>query len=285
MKENLRKGLVILLVLIFAAGGTLVLWQLYNYRASDQACDAAQELAVPAIPDSIPTPTPAVQPNLPERLESGVTESPEEPVQEQLEENVRFLLDLDLEALRQTNDRVLGWIHIPDNPIDYPLLQVKDNKEYLRRAWDGTENQAGCIFLECKNSRDFDDFNTLIYGHFMRNGKMFGSLHSYREQEYRDAHPCIYVVTDAWVYRYEVFAAYEADVVSDTYRLYFEDEEVKLRALAYYQNSSVVKSDIRPTVDDRILTLSTCMGTGTYDTRWVVQAVRTGQFPLILVRE
>ena len=32
-------------------------------------------------------------------------------------------------------------------------------------------------------------------------------------------------------------------------------------------------------MDDRILTLSTCMGNGTYDTRWVVQAVLEAQFP------
>ena len=185
---------------------------------------------------------------------------------------------MDLDALRQTNERVLGWIHIPDSAIDYPLLQVQNNNEYLRRAWDGTPNQAGCIFLECKNSRDFSDFNTLIYGHYMRNGKMFGSLHYYQEQEYRDAHPYIYIVTDESVRRYEVFAAYEADVVSNTYRLYFEDDGRKQSVLDYYLDSSVVESDIVPTVEDHILTLSTCTGTGTYDTRWVVQAVLTGEF-------
>lgn len=283
MKRKLRNGISVLLAMVFVVSGALVVRQLYDYHAADKTYDAAQELAASATPEptpeATPEPTPVEEPDLIEDPVPMVSEPVEEvPAQDPLEENAQFLLELDLDVLRQTNDRVLGWIHIPDSPIDYPLLQVKDNNEYLRRAWDGTPNQAGCIFLECKNSRDFSDFNTLIYGHYMRNGKMFGSLHYYQEQEYRDAHPYIYLVTDESVRRYEVFAAYEADVVSNTYRLYFEDDARKQSVLDYYLDSSVVESELVPTVEDHILTLSTCTGTGTYDTRWVVQAVLTGEF-------
>lgn len=284
MKRKLRNGISVLLAAVFVISGALVLQQLHDERAADKAYETAQELAVPSAPEPtpeiIPDPTPVVEPELPEEPVPMVPEPvPEEPEQAPLEENAQFLLELDLDALRQTNDRVLGWIHIPDSPIDYPLMQVQDNNEYLRRAWDGTPNQAGCIFLECRNSTDFSDFNTLIYGHYMRNGKMFGSLHNYQEQEYRDTHPYIYIVTDEEVRRYEVFASYEAEVVSNTYRLYFEDDARKQSVLDYYLDSSVVEGSVVPTVEDRILTLSTCTGTGTYDTRWVVQAVLTGEFP------
>lgn len=283
MKRKLRNGISVLLAMVFVVSGALVIRQMHDYQAADKAYDAAQDLAVSTAPEPTPTvmqePTPVEEPDLIEDPVPMVSEPVEEdPVQDVLEENAQFLMELDLDVLRQTNDRVLGWIYIPDSPIDYPLLQVQNNNEYLRRAWDGTPNQAGCIFLECKNSRDFSDFNTLIYGHYMRNGKMFGSLHYYQEQEYRDAHPYIYIVTDESVRRYEVFAAYEADVVSNTYRLYFEDDGRKQSVLDYYLDSSVVESDIVPTVEDHILTLSTCTGTGTYDTRWVVQAILTGEF-------
>ena len=280
MKRKLRNGISVLLAVAFVISGALVLQQLHDDQAADKAYETAQELALPSVPEPAPTePAPVTEPKLPETPVPMAPEpAPEEPEQAPLEENVQFLLELDLDALRQTNERVLGWIHIPDSPIDYPLLQVQDNNEYLRRAWDGTPNQAGCIFLECRNSRDFSDFNTLIYGHYMRNGKMFGSLHRYQEQEYRDAHPYIYIVTDEGVRRYEVFAAYEADVVSDTYRLVFEDDARKQNVLDYYLDSSVLESGILPTVEDHILTLSTCTGTGTYNTRWVVQAALTGEF-------
>ena len=264
-EEMLRKLLLGLLAALFVCGGAVTLRQLHQVQTAEQLYERAQELA--AAPVVMPTP---------ERTEKPEPEPIPEP--EEQSETVRALLGMDLEALRQTNEDVLGWIHIPDSPIDYPLLRVGDNDEYLRRAWDGTPNRAGCIFLECRNSHDFSDFNTLIYGHYMRNGTMFGSLHRYREQEFRDAHPFVYLVTDEGVRRYEVFAAYEAGVVSDTYRLVFDDDVRKQGALDYYLDSSVLETGLVPTVEDRVLTLSTCMGDGTYDTRWVVQAVLTGEF-------
>lgn len=278
MKRKLRNGISVLLLTVFVVSGTLVAGQLYDYWAADRIYDAAQELAVSSTPEPTPEPVPEATPvEIPELPEEPVPVV-EEPTEPQPDEHALALMELDLESLRQTNDRVLGWIRIPDSPVDYPLLQVQDNNEYLRRAWDGTPNQAGCIFLECKNKTDFSDFNTLIYGHYMKNGKMFGSLHRYQEQEYRDSHPYIYIATDEVVRRYEVFSAYEADVVSNTYRLYFEDDARKQSVLDYYRSSSVVEGSIVPTAEDYILTLSTCTGTGTYNTRWVVQAVLTGEF-------
>jgi len=275
MKRKLRNGISVVLAAAFVISGALAVGQLYDYRAADKAYETAQELALPSAPE----PAPVIEPELPE---TPVPMAPEpvleEPVQAPLEENAQFLLELDLDALRQTNERVLGWICIPNSPIDYPLVEVQDNNEYLRRAWDGTPNQAGCIFLECRNSRDFSDFNTMIYGHYMQNGKMFGSLHDYQEQEYRDTHPYIYIVTDQGVRRYEVFASYKAYVNSDTYRLSFENDVRKQSVLDYCLGRSVLNTGLVPTAADHILTLSTCTGTGNYNTRWVVQAVLTGEF-------
>jgi sortase B len=185
---------------------------------------------------------------------------------------------MDLCALRQTNADVLGWIHIPDTPISYPLLQAEDNQTYLNKTWDGANNSAGSIYLECKNEPDFSNFNTLIYGHRMKNGSMFGSLGNYSQQEYFSEHPYVYIITDDSVLQYEIFSAYEAPVVSDTYRLHVEDEETKQAVLEYSIASSVLKSAQVPTTADSILTLSTCTGTGTYHSRWVVQAVLTDRW-------
>ena len=281
MKRKLKNGISVLLAAALVISGTLLVGRICDEREAERLAQQAQQLVVPQdpAPAQQDQPMPDVQDDLPVQpvpLAPEPTQST--PAQELPDETVRALLELDLAALRQINPDVLGWIHIPDSPVDYPLLQVRDNDEYLRRAWDGTPNQAGCIFLECRNSTDFSDFNTLIYGHYMRNGKMFGSLHSYRDRAYRDAHPEIYLVTDRGVLRYEVFAAYEADLVSDTYRLVFEDGQRKQTALEYYCAASVVDGGMVPTVEDRVLTLSTCMGNGTYDTRWVVQAVLTGEF-------
>lgn len=277
--KKARKVLIVLLALIFLGCGGVIVRHMLDNLAAKEAYNTARELGAQATPEPdeivVPTPKPSSTP-VPEP-EPAPTPEPE-PTPEPLADEVQHLLNTDLNALRNTNERVLGWIHIPDSAIDYPLMAVNDNNEYLRRAWDGSKNSAGCIFLECKNQRDLSDFNTLIYGHYMRNGTMFGSLKYYAEAEYWQTHPFIYIVTDESVRRYAVFSTYEADITSDTYRLYFEDDERRQSVLNYYTGSTVVETGIVPTVEDHILTLSTCTGTGTYDTRWVVQAVLDAEF-------
>lgn len=284
MKRKLRSKITVLLAAAFLVSGALILQQHLDYQAADQVYAAAQAIVLQSPADTAAEEDPEILPEdkielVPEPVPMVPAPTLNKPERDLLEESAQFLLELNLDALRQTNEDVLGWIYIPDSPIDYPLMQVEDNEEYLRRAWDGSANNAGCIFLECRNSHDFSDFNTLIYGHYMRNGKMFGALHEYQTQGYRDSHPFIYIVTDEWIRRYEVFASYEADVVSDTYRLVFENDVRKQSVLDYYLESSVIECGLVPTVEDYILTLSTCMSTGTYDTRWVVHAVLTGEFP------
>lgn len=281
MKGNMRRVLQIVLAVVFLVSAVLVVRQLIHYRRADQAYEQAQQAVQTAAPEptSASTPAPTTAPTPTPEITPALTPAPTpEPTPEPLAAEVQYLLNTDLNALRTTNERVLGWILIPDTPVDYPLIAVNDNNEYLRRAWDGSKNSAGCIFLECKNQRDFSDFNTLIYGHYMRNGTMFGSLKYYGEADYLAEHPFIYIVTDENVRRYQVFSTYEADITSDTYRLYFEDDARRQSVLDYYVSSTEVETGITPTVEEHILTLSTCTGTGTYDTRWVVQAVLDAEF-------
>jgi len=281
--KKLRKFCIVLLALVFLGSGTMVLLQTYQQRLADKAYEDAAKIALSEPTVEVPavtTPEPSTQLTFPELLEPQLplADTPEEEVQEPLPEQAELLLDLDLEALREVNEDVLGWIHIPDTAISYPLMRSQDNSEYLKLTWDLTYSSAGSIFLERKNSADLSDFHTLIYGHNMKNGTMFSNLRHYRDQEYLDNHPCVYIATDDAILRYEVFSAYTADVSTDTYRLYFEDDGRKQSVIDFYLEQSEVESDLVPTVEDRILTLSTCTGMGDYDYRLVVQAVLTGQF-------
>lgn len=268
--KQVRGILLVLLAVVFTGSCALVGRHMYEKQEAQKAYEAAQALVAAEAAEKVV--------ELPENSVPLAEEPVEEPVQDPLEEHAQFLLELDLAALRETNEDVLGWIHIPNSPIDFPLLESEDNADYLNMTWDRKSSSLGSIFLECMNNPELTDFNTIIYGHNIRGGKMFGSLHWYREQAYRDEHPHVYIVTDAGVRRYEIFAAYEAPVVSDTYRLYFEDDARKLSSLEHYVGSSVWHADNDLSVEDYILTLSTCTGTGRYETRWVVQAVQTGMF-------
>ena len=96
---------------------------------------------------------------------------------------------MDLSPLQEVNADVVGWIEIP-GVLSYPLLQGGDNAYYLTHAWNGEENAAGAVFLDCRADACLGDFNTLIYGHRMRNGTMFGSLKHYKDAEKQDFIRC-----------------------------------------------------------------------------------------------
>lgn len=190
------------------------------------------------------------------------------------------MAEIDLAALREVNPDVLGWIRIPDTKIDYPLMRGADNDFYLNHTWKKTPNSVGSIFLEQLNSIDLMDYNTIIYGHNMNNGSMFAGLQDYAMPDYWKDHPYVYVLTDAGVYRYEVFAFFRAEVDSLTYGLNPQQDDTKEDFLKLSLENSWIDTGIKPALTDRILTLSTCAGSN-YDYRYVVQA----RLPMIQVSE
>ena len=181
------------------------------------------------------------------------------------------LKEIDLNALRQVNPDVIGWILLPDTDINYPILQGTDNEYYLNNTWLKEPNAVGSIFMEHRNLPDFTEYNTILYGHNMINGSMFSDLRHYTGENFHRDHPYVYIVTDGGVLRYEVFSAYQAELGSTTYGLSFRQEETKKAFLIHALSSSKFDMGMAPELTDRILTLSTCSGTGS-TTRWVVHA-------------
>ena len=188
------------------------------------------------------------------------------------DENIQSLLEIDLAALREVNEDVIGWIRIPDTPIDYPLLQWTDNQFYLKHTWKQVANGSGSIFMEWQNSPDFSDFNTIIYGHNMTSGLMFGTLRNYRNRAYWEQHPCFYIVCDRGVLRYDIFAAHRAGIDTIIYGLELDTVEKWTRFIRFATDYASYDTGIVPGAEDSIVTLSTCSGQG-YSNRWVVQGV------------
>ena len=277
MKKHLRNIITVLLAVVFIGSAAAVILQLRERNLAEQAYENADELALPV---ATPTPEPTAEliTSPPVPLAPEPTPEPTPEPKEDLPEEVKFLLDTDLEALRAVNEDVIGWIYVPDTAISYPLLKSEDNNEYLKLTWDLEYSRAGSIFMEQRSSVDFSDFHTLIYGHNLQDGKMFSCLMDFRKQEYSDSHSLVYIATDGAVLRYEVFSSYIADVVSDSYRLLFDDDEHRQSVIDFYLERSEIKSDLRPAADDKILSLSTCTGWGNNDIRCIVHAVQTGVF-------
>ena len=189
---------------------------------------------------------------------------------EEEDPHIQTLEQINLEALREVNPDVIGWILIPDTKINYPILQGSDNDYYLKHTWDGKRYAVGSIFMEHLNHSDFTDFNTIIYGHNMNDGSMFAGIREYRNLEYWEKHPYIYIRNDQGSYRYEIFSSYLAKVGSHTYAIDFSKEESRYAFVNNAIVDSVIETGVEPDSTDRILTLSTCKGGST--TRWVVHA-------------
>ncbi len=267
MKRILRKIAMFILLAVFVVSTALMLRQWKDNAGGKTAYQDA--LAIAMQEKKMPEETKAGPAVSADEADAGVpvwmaAPVEEDPVMEEMER-------INLAALRKTNPDVIGWIRIPGTKIDFPLMQGEDNDFYLNHTWEKEPNSVGSVFLEHQNSPDLTDYNTIIYGHNMNNGSMFADLELFAIQKFWREYPYVYILTDAGVYRYEIFAFCQAEVESLTYGLNPQRNDTKEKFLNLSLEKAQYDTGIMPALTDRILTLSTCSGAN-YDYRYVVQA-------------
>lgn len=214
-----------------------------------------------------------------EELREEVKTEAEEKQEEEapVEEKAPLDIPVDFEALQAENPDIYAWITIPGTNVDYPILQREgDNGYYLNHSVDGTETIAGSIFTEDYNTKTFEDPNTIIYGHNMKNGSMFRTLHNYHDREFFDKNRDITIYMPDKILHYTIFAAYLYDSRHLMLSFDFNDPDVFRGYLDSVRNirdmNAFVDTDIPVTENDKIITLSTCYK-GQADRRYLVQAV------------
>lgn len=195
--------------------------------------------------------------------------------EEEPKEVIEAPMQIDFDALKSVNDDVIGWIYMEAlDGVSYPVVQGPDNSTYLHMTYEKNYNFAGTIFVDYENARDFNDCNTLIYGHNMKNGSMFAQLKNYcKDPEVYEKSRYFWIFTPEKDYRYEIIAAYTTPVTSDTYTLFKgpgEEFENYLKKIVSY--SEIETNTEGMGIKDKIVTLSTC--TGNNATRFVVQGRR-----------
>ncbi|MCR4902734.1 MAG: class B sortase [Butyrivibrio sp.] len=197
------------------------------------------------------------------------------------EESFANITAIDFDKLQASNPDIFAWINIPGTVIDYPVVQhPTDDTYYLKHGADGLSSNYGCPYIELSDSKDFTDFNTVLYGHNMNNGSMFANLHKYEDNEFYQSHRDIYIYTPDHKLTYKVFAAV---MYSDAHIPYYYDDSVESDRTAFLESlktdivadRSYISDDIEVTEDDRIITLSTCDKT-LRSNRFLVVAVLTG---------
>lgn len=184
---------------------------------------------------------------------------------------------LDWAEMMKLNPDIYAWICIPGTGIDYPVLQhPEDDSYYLEYNMNGTRGYPGCIYTEKLNSKEFTDFDTVIYGHNMRNASMFADLHDYEVSTFFENNPYIFLYAGNKVFVYEIFAAYKADDLHILYANDFSTREGRQDYLNQILNNSDekanIKADVPVSVESHLITLSTCVK-GESDRRYLVQAV------------
>lgn len=184
--------------------------------------------------------------------------------------------NLDWEELEAVNPDIYAWIYIPNTNIDYPVLQRSgDNDYYLKHNLDGSRGKPGCIYTEDLNSKEFTDYNTVIYGHNMKSGAMFRTLHDFEDKSFFDNNQYVYIYTKDRTLVYKIFAAY----TNDAKHILNSNDFTSEQGLSDYlekvfkkaQAEGYLRDDVAVTGENAILTLSTC--TTSSDKRYIVQAV------------
>lgn len=166
-------------------------------------------------------------------------------------------IEVDFDALEKINPDVVGWLYCPDTIISYPVVQGEDNEYYLDHLFDGTQNSAGCLFLDSR-CEGLEGNNSIIYGHYIKNDTLFASLKEYQDQAYYEAHPRMFLITPESVWTIELFSAYITGTDGKAWQRTFDFEEEYEAWLIQLQENSCFDSSVTPGISDRVITLSTC---------------------------
>lgn len=223
-KDRMLSVLVVIAVIFMIICGCRLIWLILQYQGADNFyADIGEEVLLPELP-------------------SVDSENPGE------ENEVKQAVDF--QKLLSINEEVVAWISIPALELEYPVIQGEDNEYYLHYAYNKEPNFAGSIFLDFRSHADFQDQNTILYGHNMLNGSMFGSL------KHLDVstHTRIIVYTPESVLEYETV---DNRIISVSEREYYQTSFQGEDFLAVLQGLS---PEISEADGERILTLSTCNG-------------------------
>ena len=199
-----------------------------------------------------------------EALEAKKENIQEEPVQE--EKAIKVNLDVDTTSLKNINPDYLGRILYEPLQISYPIVLDRGDDYYENHSFDMESDRAGGIFMDYACKSNFDSFNTIIYGHNMKDGSMFGGLKKLvNSPEMIAEEPYFYIFTEDYAYMYKIVCTYYAGAKTKTYDLLLdytmEDKEAYvdyIESVATYKDEEFFAKDI--TDELRIVTLSTCHG-------------------------
>ncbi len=184
-------------------------------------------------------------------------------------------LTVDFEALKAMNPDIVGWIRIPGTRISYPILQhPSKDAYYLTHDPEKKEDKLGAIYLHHDADAGFRDAHTIVFGHNMKSGQMFGDLHLYEEEDFFRTHPEVDICLPDGTLHGTVYSAYVCGTDDLTYTTgYRRGGERYQGFIRHTVESSLFQAEEAPSDRDRIVTLSTCAKGGSAEKRFVVNCM------------
>lgn len=254
-KKDILKGKNLLL--IFAAFLCLfgliygivniIVWKIDNEKTTEEISATQETTAVESVSDSDST----------EIIEQKTNIPRSNPYWDYIKMN---LIDVNFTDLKQKNPDTVGWLQVGGTNINYPFVQTSDNDFYLSHSFDKTENQAGWPFLDYRNNKSDYDKNTIIYGHDLRSGAVFGTLKNILDSTWQSDtnNHIVKISTETENTLWQVFSVYSLPATSDYLRTEFADDNDFLEFAQKLQNRTVFNFDTTLSQNDKILTLSSC---------------------------
>lgn len=190
---------------------------------------------------------------------------------EQVEDT--FELNVDQDSLLAVNPDYAGYIYIPNTDINYPIVQGLDNYYYLNHTFEKQYNYAGAIFMDYRLNKDFNNYQTLIYGHKVNHGTMFTDLNKFEDETFFNANPSFYINIDGVSHEVEISSFSLVPSDNSIYNLSLSDEN---QLLSYYndvRSNAMYTNDVSLNSGDRLISLSTCAYDANSDMRYVLQGI------------
>lgn len=164
-----------------------------------------------------------------------------------------------LKSLQKINKDVVGWITIDGTQIDYPIVIGETNEEYLSKDVYGNYSLAGSIFLDYRNSRKLDDIYSVIFGHHMNGGIMFGSVQKFINRDYFEKNKTGTLYTEKGVFDLQVIAYVATDAYDFTfYDINKDNLEQQNKIVEHIKRKAINYRQVGLTKYDTIICLSTC---------------------------
>ena len=164
------------------------------------------------------------------------------------------------EELLKKNDQTVGWIQVNNTKANYPVVQASDNSYYLTHDFNKRKNSMGWIYMDYRNNNKDLTSNTIIYGHNINAGIMFGGLVNalYPKWYNKDVNRVITFNTPYANMKWQIFSIYKIKTTTDYLDSEFENDEAFMNFINMIKGRSINNFGVEVNPGDKILTLSTC---------------------------